>query len=126
MANIKESLSVYDKRSKLRKLLNFKLDSFLYENKDSLRYPTREIPEGSLASYYGRHALCGIVINEKVYIYFYPMTVDNPFISGKKMQTFSSVSIVDWSSGTPKELYHLHINDEKDIDVFLSELEKYL
>lgn len=123
MATIKDTVSLYDERSRLLKQAQYLLDNFLYENKDLLEYKLRVIPEGTYAAFYGRHALYGIVINEKYYIYFLPYMLPNPAVPGKNMQCFSSMSIVSWDTGRPIELDHVHINDVKDIKSFLKCLE---
>jgi hypothetical protein len=89
--------------------------------------PTRIVCQGSYTLRTKRQIMkCLSIFNDKYYIYFrgvYKQKSANPSV---KESAFSSVVLVDWSSGSPVELEHQHIEDSTDIHDFLTILNDYI
>lgn len=91
----------------------------------SHKVPTRVVCQGSFTAKTKRQVMKSLSIyDNKYYIYFQGRYVDNPV--GGKMSIFSSIVLVDWSTGDPVELEHQHIDTADDIKLFLNTLTKYL
>lgn len=112
-----------DENSKLEMSAELSILKHLSNNK----VPTRIVCQGSYTMRTKRQIMkCLSIFNDKYYIYFrgvYKQKSDNPSL---KESVFSSVVLVDWSSGLPVELEHQHIEDSSDVQNFLTILNDYI
>lgn len=111
-----------DANSKLEYSAELSVVRFLSRHK----IPTRVVCQGSYTQKTGRQIMkCFSICNDKYYIYFQGRYINNPTKPGK-ISVFSSVVLIDWSTGHPKELEHQHIDTIEDINHFLGALLNYI
>lgn len=111
-----------DDNSKLESLAEISILRFLSANK----VPTRVVCQGSYSLKTKRQVMKSLAIfDSKYYIYFQGKYVNNPSGSGK-LSVFSSIVLIDWSTGDPVELEHTHVDTSDDIDLFKNQLMPYI
>ena len=111
-----------DNNSKLEYSAELSVVQFLSKHK----VPTRVVCQGSYSARTKRQIMKSFsILDDKYYIYFQGRYVNHPVKPGK-ISIFSSIVLIDWSTGDPVELEHQHIDTLEDITLFLKALKKYI
>ena len=111
-----------DPNSKREFAAEFAVIRFLTDHNVS----TRVVCQGSYSLKTKRQVMKSLsILDDKYYIYFQGRYVDHPTKPGKT-SIFSSIVLVDWSTGDPVELEHQHIDTNDDITLFTNSLLKYI
>lgn len=101
--------------------LEYSAEISLVRALSAYKIPTRVVCQGSFTASTGRQIMKSFsILDDKYYIYFQGRYVPNPNKPGMKMSIFSSTVLVDWSSGSPVELIHQHIEHLSDIQTFIT------
>jgi len=88
--------------------------------------PCRTVCQGSYSARTKRQILTSLsILDDKYYIYYQGRYINNPSGSGK-ISVFSSIVLIDWSTGDPIELEHQHVESLEDINSFIKSLDKYI